>query len=216
MMPTLSNGPPVLVTSCRMLPWHARRSPALVGAQDMRLMLYERWCPAKCNTLNLKRGCTHRVCHLPHQQKVIAVCPLAKLSKNGQINKNKNYTSHNHANATFVDAASEAPQKAKTCIRTTAKEIIPPGREIRVDFDTKTVLQPNDRKRDTERTTFTSAEYRKSKTWDTAEARKHATEPEPRGTSTRPGKSAADLRCRQREEVGDGTCPSSLCNSGKI
>ena len=51
---------------------------------------------------------------------------------------------------------------------------------------------------------------------DTAEARKHATEPKPRGTSTRPGKSAADLRCRQREEVGDGTCPSSLCNSASL
>ena len=38
----------------------------------------------------LKRGCTPRVCHLPHQQKIIAVCPLANRSKNGQINKNKN------------------------------------------------------------------------------------------------------------------------------
>ena len=151
--------------------------------------------------------------------KIIAVCPLANRSKNGQINKNKNYTSHNHANATFVDAASEAPPKAKTCIRMTVKEIIPPGREIRVDYDkgsTQKQFYNQMIKKGIPREQPTSAEYRKSKTWDTAEARKHATEPEPRGTSTRPGKSAADLRCRQREEVGDGTCPSSLCNSASL
>ena len=129
-----------------------------------------------------------------------------------------NYTSHNQANAKFVDAASEAPPLANTCIRMIAKEVIPPGREIRVDYDRGSKQKQFYNQmihKGIPRKLLTSGDY-KSKTWDTTETRRPVTEPEPRETQTNPGKSAADLRRRQREEVGDGVCPSSLCNSASL
>ena len=129
-----------------------------------------------------------------------------------------NYTSHNQANAKFVDAASEAPPPAKTCIRMTAREVIPPGREIRVDYDRGSKQKQFYTQmihKGVPRELLTSGEY-KSETWNTTESRRPVTEREPLETNPKQGKSAAGLRRRNREEVGDGVCPSSLCNSASL